>query len=196
MKVNFQPNTYQNKQNFKGTYIIQIPHKAFSNPENIKGCSRFVADQISDFMHPTGFWQKFNHFLNIFCTNFLCYPEKFSYMFSKSGMETNNLNYSLQWLRTNTELPIEDALEKNYHSFFIYTNKDARNVFKQIKSVCQHTSVSEFCEKYTDLHMISAAVNAKIGVGLDKAMNEQYKNATIYRIEDLSELKEIAQKIN
>ena len=43
--------------------------------------------------------------------------------------------------------------------------------------------------------MMATARTAKIGVELDKAMETQYKNATIYEIENLSELNEVAQKI-
>ncbi len=186
----------QNQQpNFKGAYIIQIPHKAFSNPENIKECSKLVGEQISKFMNPNKFMQKINNFMNLFRQNLFCYPERFSYMFSKTGMEKGNIGISIQWLRANTGLPIADALKENYHSFFIYTNKDARNVLKQITSVCRNTHAPEFYEKYTDPMMMATARTAKIGVELDKAMETQYKNAIIYEIENLSELNEVAQKI-
>lgn len=186
----------QNQQpNFKGAYIIQIPHKAFSNPENIKECSKLVGEQISKFMHPNKFMQKINNFMNLFRQNLFCYPEKFSYMFSKTGMEKANIESSIQWLRANTGLPIADALKENYHSFFVYTNSDAHYVLKQIASVIRNTRVPEFIEKYTDPKMIATALTAKIGVGLDKAMETQYKNATTYEIENLSVLKEVAQKI-
>ena len=60
----------QNQQpNFKGAYIIQIPHKAFSNPENIKECSKLVGEQISKFMNPNKFMQKINNFMNLFLQN-------------------------------------------------------------------------------------------------------------------------------
>lgn len=179
-----------NKQpNFKGTYIVQIPHKAFSNPNNIQECTKVVGKQICKFR------SKLDNFMNIFKQNLFCYPEKFSYMFSKKGMESGNLSNSIQWLRTNTGLPIADALRENYHSFFIYTKDDAGNVLKQITSVCKNTRAPEFLEKYSDPHMIATARTAKIGVELDKAMESQYKSAIIYEIENLADLKEVALKI-
>ena len=39
------------------------------------------------------------------------------------------------------------------------------------------------------------AMNAKIGVALDKGLEKQYNNAITYEIKNLSELGEIAQKI-
>ena len=188
-------NQNQSQPNFKGTYIIQIPHKAFSNPENIKECSKLVGEQISKFMHPNKFMQKINNFMNLFRQNLFCYPEKFSYMFSKTGMERGNIGSSIQWLRANTGLPIADVLKENYHSFFVYTNSDARNVLKQITSVCRNTHAPEFYEKYTDPMMMATARTAKIGVELDKAMEKQYQSATKYEIENLTDLKEVAQKI-
>lgn len=185
----------QLQPNFKGTYIVQIPHKAFSNPENIKECSKLVGEQISKFMSPNKFMQKINNFLNLFNQKLFCYPEKFSYMFSNTGMKTCNIDHSIQWLRTNTALPIADALKEGYHSFYIYTNKDARYVLKQITSVCRKTSAHEFYKKYKDPMMIAAARTAKIGVELDKAMEKQYHNATMYEIKNLTELKKVVQKI-
>ena len=38
-------------------------------------------------------------------------------------------------------------------------------------------------------------MNAKIGVTLDKALEKKYNSAITYKIENLSELGEIAQKI-
>lgn len=50
-----------NKQpNFKGTYIVQIPHKAFSNPNNIQECNKIVGKQICKFR------SQLDNFLNIF----------------------------------------------------------------------------------------------------------------------------------
>lgn len=195
IRIEFQQNTYQNKQNFRGTYVVQIPHKAFSNPENIKECSKLVGNQISKFLITNKFLQKIYKFLNIFNTKLFCYPEKFSYMFSKTSMQRTNLNNSIQWLRANTGLPIADALKENYHSFFIYTNKDARNVFKQIKLACRQTHAPEFYDQYTDPYMIATARTSKIGVAIDKGLEEQYKSAPIYQIEKLTELKEVVQKI-
>lgn len=43
--------------------------------------------------------------------------------------------------------------------------------------------------------MIASALNAKIGVALDKRLENQYNSAITYEIENLSEIKEIAQKI-
>lgn len=184
-----------NYPNFKGTYIVQIPHKAFANPENIKECSKLVGDQMSKLMRPNKFLQKCNKLLNMFNSQVFCYPERFSYMFSKTGMDVNNMNNSIKWLRENTGLPVADVLRKNFHSFFIYTNKDADNVLKEITSACKNTRVPEFIEKYTDPKMIAIAMNAKIGVALDKGLEKQYNNAITYEIKNLSELGEIAQKI-
>lgn len=184
-----------NYPNFKGTYIVQIPHKAFANPENIKECSKLVGDQMSKLMRPNKFLQKCNKLLNMFNSKLFCYPERFSYMFSKTGMDVNNMNNSIKWLRENTGLPVADVLRKNFHSFFIYTNKDADNVLKEITSACKNTRVPEFIEKYTDPKMIAIAMNAKIGVALDKGLEKQYNNAITYEIKNLSELGEIAQKI-
>lgn len=184
-----------NYPNFKGTYIVQIPHKAFANSENIKECSKLVGDQMSKLMRPNKFLQKCNKLLNMFNSKLFCYPERFSYMFSKTGMDVNNMNNSIKWLRENTGLPIADVLRENFHSFFIYTNKEAHNVLKEITSACKNTRVPEFCEKYTDPKMIAIAMNAKIGVALDKGLEKQYNNAITYEIKNLSELGEIAQKI-
>lgn len=184
-----------NYPNFKGTYIVQIPHKAFENPENIKECSKLVGDQMSKLMRPNKFLQQCNKLLNMFNSKLFCYPERFSYMFSKIGMDVNNMNNSIKWLRENTGLPVADVLRENFHSFFIYTKKDAHNVLKEITSACKNTRVPEFCEKYTDPKMIAIAMNAKIGVALDKGLEKQYNNAITYEIKNLSELGEIAQKI-
>ncbi len=179
----------KNQPNFKGTYIVQIPHKAFTNPNNIQECTKLVSKQICKFR------SKLDNFLNIFKQNLFCYPEKFSYMFSKKGMESCKLNNSVQWLRSNTGLPIADALRENYHSFFIYTKDDAGNVLKQITSACKNTRAPEFLEKYSDPHMIATARTAKIGVEIDKAMESQYKNAIVYEVENLADLKEVAKNI-
>ncbi|MBR5554891.1 hypothetical protein IKU74_02645 [bacterium] len=178
-----------NQPNFKGTYIVQIPHKAFTNPNNIQECTKLVSKQICKFR------SKLDNFLNIFKQNLFCYPEKFSYMFSKKGMESCKLNNSVQWLRSNTGLPIADALRENYHSFFIYTKDDAGNVLKQITSVCKNTRAPKFLAKYSDPHMIATARTAKIGVELDKAMERQYKSAIVYEVENLADLKDVAQNI-
>ena len=180
---------------FKGTYIVQIPHKAFENPENIKECSRLVGDQISKLMRPNKFLQKCNKLLNMFNSKLFCYPERFSYMFSKTGMDVNNIKNSIKWLRDNTGLPVADVIRENFHSFFIYTNKDAHKVLKEITSACKNTRATEFFKKYTDPKMIAIAMNAKIGVTLDKGLEKQYNNAITYEIKNLSELGEIAQKI-
>ena len=66
---------------------------------------------------------------------------------------------------------------------------------KEITSACKNTRVPEFIEKYTDPKMIAIAMNAKIGVALDKGLEKQYNNAITYEIKNLSELGEIAQKI-
>ena len=178
-----------NKPNFKGTYIVQIPHKAFLNPNNIQECTELMGKQICKFR------PKLENFLNIFKQNLFCYPERFSYMFSKKAMESGKLNNSVHWLRSNTGLPIADVLRENYHSFFIYTKDDASNVLKQITSACKNTRTPEFLKKYSDPHMIATARTAKIGVELDKAMESQYKNAIVYEVESLSDVKEVVLKI-
>ena len=58
-----------------------------------------------------------------------------------------------------------------------------------------HRDATEFFKKYTASKMIESALNAKIGVALDKRLENQYNSAITYEIENLSEIKEIAQKI-
>ena len=188
-------NQKQSQPNFKSTYIVQIPYKAFSNPENMKECTKLVGEQISKLMRSNKFMKKINNFMNVFDQNLFCYPEKFSYMFAKTGMESCNIGSSIQWLRANTGLPIADALRENYHSFYIYTHGDARNVVKRMTSVCKNTHATEFYEKYTDPMMMATALNAKIGAELDKTMEKQYKSATVFEIEKLTDLEEVARKI-
>ena len=76
-------NPNQSQPNFKGTYIIQIPHKAFSNPKNIKECSKLVGEQISKFMQPNKFMQKINNFVNLFRMNLFAIPKNFLIRFQK-----------------------------------------------------------------------------------------------------------------
>lgn len=76
-------NQNQLQPNFKGTYIVQIPHKAFSNPENIKKCSELVGEQISKFMYTNKLIQKIHKCMNLFNQKLFCYPKNFLICFQK-----------------------------------------------------------------------------------------------------------------
>lgn len=196
MKIDFRQNSYQNKQNFNGTYIVQIPHKVFSNPNNIQECSKLVGNSINKFMMDNKFGQKFYKFLKLFQFKVLCYPEKFSNTFFKKAMEKNGLSYSLQWFKMNTGLPVADVLKEGYHSFFVFTGKDKHIILKQIIKAGGDTDFSELMEKFeSDPGLQIASIATQIGVTLDKAIGTLYERAQTFTIESLTELPEVARAI-
>ena len=196
MKIDFRQNSYQNKQNFNGTYIVQIPHKVFSNPNNIQECSKLVGNSIGKFMMDSKFGQKFYNFFKLFQFKVLCYPEKFSNTYFKKAMEKNGLNYSLQWFRMNTGLPVADVLKEGYHSFFVFTNQDMRYVMKQMIKAGGDTDSSELINKFqSDPKMQIVSIVANTGVTLDNAIGELYRRAQTFTIDSLAALPGVAQKI-
>jgi hypothetical protein len=191
--------------NFKAVNIVQVPKKVFKDPENLKECSNTfklaLAKETGDKVNRGLFGILLSKILNKKnkTTHIL---ERSSYYASKTMMEENNVPYSLYWLSQNTGLPIKGALDKNYHSFFVFTQDDKKGVLKSTRGAMKHIlkTVREGNQLYpNDTDMQGVYTAAKIGVVLDKSLAEKTSidnPSHTFRLKSLDDIKNIVKKLD
>lgn len=195
MKVNFCPCANQKPQNFKGIYLVQIPQKAFLNPQNEEKCLKTVRDILLYSLRVNQSKVSGNKIPYIPNSNIVFQHQTFSHALLNAGLKKNEFSPSVQWVRDNTEIPVTSSIKENYHSFFIYTKHNAVDVLKKIRLVQKNAQASELDKQYKDSIMEDVHKQALLGFEIDKNLENYYKRAQRYVIETLTQLNEVALKI-
>lgn len=205
MQISTPPKSYQ--PNFGQVNLIQIPKKAFQNPENFRMCSKEFSKAV-DKTTGSGF------ILGRLMENLLTllglggkrtcktYTQLESRSYSMCESLLNKMGYSLEWLEQNTGTKLKKPLNKDMHSFYLLTNehKDGMlpyvkvsNTFKLMmphlkEGVLKHPS---------DNQMSTLYATAKVGEKMDKQFEEVIAGSKIheFKLENLGELKNIADKL-
>ncbi len=188
---------------FKAVNLVKISHKAFANPKNYKECSEVFGKTLHQ---ATG--EKLRGFLRSIIVYFTPKPLKTMYIFEnpsyrhavKSMQETGN-NYSLNWLKQNTQLPVKDVIDENYHSFYVFT-KEHKNGYanicnESIKNISK--AVDEGCEKYPNNEKMALLyAETKIGTEEDKAVTKLLENTPVneFSLQSLDEVKNIVKNLD
>lgn len=191
-----------NNTNFKAINLVQIPRKAFENPENYKECSRIFSKNV-DRISKEFFGAKLSVLLAFISTKFvknLTVLESFSLSGAREALNDNKINYSLSWLKQNTGLEIPDALDNEYHSFYIYTKEDKSKMMDAIKTSAKNlmTYAREAISKYDDPKMQNAYTAIKMAIEIDSLANTAMAGTSIkkFKIENLDELKSISKELD
>lgn len=204
MQINPNSNYQYQTPNFKAISLVQIPRKAFKNPENIKECSQFFGDKVKQISG-----EKVKGAVGALLALFfprlvksMTILENFSHSYAKIGLETNNINYPLSWFRMNSGLDIPEAKDENYHSFLVYTKNDKKNVMratieiaKKLKSYIQE-GISKYSGHNTPLASLYAT--AKMGIDTDKIIAELTKDVPVktFQINSVEELDKIVKELD
>jgi len=202
MQINTNHN--YNKTNFKAKSLVQIPRKAFTNPENFAECSRVFSEKVRQISGE----KTRNVFGALLATLFprlvksVNVLESFSHGYVKEAMESNNIKYPITWFKQNTGLDIPtETLDENLHSFYVYTKNDKRNALKAIMEALKNAKsyVIEGKSRYSGNEALASAyVLAKLGVETDRLLNESTKDTPLrtFRLESIDELDKIAQELD
>ena len=201
MKVNLQYNTNQNT-NFKAVSMVQIPRKAFTHPENVKQCSK----EFNKTLYNTILAQKSGLFAKIIScltkrqNKIATVLESPSFYIAKEAMQQQNLEYGLNWLKLNTGLPIQEALDKNTYTFYVFTKEHKDECInamqKPLKNIFKYAN--ESLERYSiDSSMAYIYVKSKIGVDSDAMLKKTIAENPINKIKinSLDEVKNIITKL-
>ena len=203
MQIQSTPNYNAKSPNFKAVSIVQIPRKAFKNPENYKECRKIFANKLDKLVGDrlTG---RLGAILALFTTkphktaNLL---ENYALLNARVAMDINNMKYSINWLEQNTGLAIPKALDENFHSFYVYTKDDIGKVMSTVKQATKNlwSNTKEAITKYPkDKRMTNIYAATKIGVQAEALRQEIFKDTPVqkFKIENLDELKNIVKDLD
>ena len=189
--------------NFKAVNIVQVPKRAFSNPENLKTCEKEFSKVIAK---ATG--DKLNGIIGAIVALFTAKPhkiaiilEKPTYNVAKRAMQNKNINYSLSWLKQNTGIPIEGPLQDGVHSFYVFTKEDKQSfrdaIIKPLKNILAYTK--EGMKKHpSDNKLANVYAQVKIGKATEDGFNQVIGDRNIPRIkiETLEDLPKIVKDLD
>ena len=203
MKVNFYPSNNQQTQNFKGIYLVQIPYKAFSEPQNEAKCLNIVRDLVLNSLRHNKSKVSGNNIPYFPDSNIVFQHDTFSHSLLNASMQKNAFCPPVQWIKDNTGIPVVKPLNENYHSFFIYTKHDAVKVKQQKalaqKNMQQSLNLDTQYNQYKDTIMKNILKdihsNVLLGIEIDKRLQTCYRIAKRYVIGTLANLNDVAQKI-
>ena len=203
MKIQSTPNYNAKTPNFKAVSIVQIPRKAFKNPENYKECSKIFANKLDKLVGDrlTG---RLGAILALFTTKphkTAIFLENTALLNAKAVLDKNNIKYSVNWLEQNTGLAIPKALDENFHSFYVYTKDDIGKVMSAVKQATKNlwSNMKEARMKYPqDSKMTHVYASTKYGVQAEALRQEIFKDTPVqkFKIENLDELENIVKDLD
>ena len=189
--------------NFKSVSIVQVSKKAFANPENFKACSKSFGKALDTATGDklTGF---FGNIIALFTPKLhktgyhLEYP---SYFAAKTLMSKYNINYSMHWLKQNTGLPIKEAVDNDYHSFYVFTKEHKDRYVDAFHGTMKKilSNAKEAINKYSgDKTMATIYANLKTDISIDKAIDEMAAEAPVkkFKLDSLDEIKNIVKDLD
>ncbi len=194
----------KNNLNFRSVSLVQIPRKAFANPENIKECSKYFGKALDKATKDklSGTLGSIIAFLFSSKHQKTAYMlENTSYYMAKNAMLNNGYDYSIFWLAQNTDLPVKDVIDKDYHSFYVFTKEHKAGFINAYKSVFKDLFdfSKEGLRKYsTDSKMAAIYTQVKTGVKIDKNIasmlgDEQVK---VFKLNNVNQVKDIVKDLN
>ncbi len=115
-------NSVQPKTHFKSIYKVQVPKDLFLNPSNSLEC---VQDFENNIFPAVGEL--------IGCKGRFCsFIESAGYQYALNELNDDGLGYcSVDWLNRNTESNIKLPESEDNHTFYVFTDKDLKKIFKK-----------------------------------------------------------------
>lgn len=202
MNVNFTPQIKQSP-NFKSVSIVQVSKKAFANPENFKACSKSFGKALD-----TATGDRLTGLLANLVALFTAKPcktgfhlESPSYISAKKLMDKYGINYSMSWLKQNTGLPIKEAVDNDYHSFYVFTKEHKGRYVDAFHGTMKKilSNAKEAINKYSgDKTMATIYANLKTDISIDKAIDEMAAEAPVkkFKLDSLDEIKNIVKDLD
>ena len=201
--MNITPTSNTANTNFKAVNIVQIPKRAFSNPENLKTCQKEFSKALDS---TTG--DKLNNIFGAILALFTTKPhktgtilEKPTYNFAKTAMQKNGINYSLSWLSQNTGIPIGNALKEGVHSFYVFTKEDKQGFMNALSKPLKH--LLEFTREGLKRHpsdkkLANIYAHTKYGNAIEEGFNNVIGERKIpqIKIETLEDLPKIIKDLD
>lgn len=190
--------------NFKAVNIVQIPKKAFSNPENLENCKKEFSKALdcATMNRTNGILGTIkNLFNNIKPSNTKSYLEKPTYYYAKNAMQKNNINYSLSWLSQHTGVPIAENLENGMHSFYVVTKDNMIDFLNAYTPPIKNVSelLKEALKKHPlDSKLADVCARVKIANLIERNFDRliEYKGIPIIKIETLDDLPKIVKDLD
>lgn len=201
--MQISPTSNSVNTNFKAVNIVQVPKKAFSNPENLKTCekefSKVIDYATGDRM--SGIWGTIVALFSTKPHKTVTILEKPTYNVAKRVMQNKNINYSLSWLSQNMGIPIEGPLQDGVHSFYVFTKEDKQGfmdaITKPLKNVLAYTK--EGMKKHpSDNKLANVYAQVKMGKATEDGFNQVIgdRNVAKIKIETLEDLPNIIKDLD
>ena len=193
---------------FKGVNMVQISKKAFKNPENAHAviddfCDTFVKE-MEKYPHKSrGFLDKIIRKFTKAADAFL-YLETPAYIDKVDVLKENKLDgWPLSILSQKTGIPIKNAIDDDYHSFFILTNAEGRKADKYYNSRSQSKKAVKTVQQEIYQKEITSQEQAQLYYDmrmlqiLDEGMENLIKGVPQkgFKVETLDDAKALVQKI-
>lgn len=125
-------NTESHKQNFKGIYQVQIPKKAFREPNDYYGVASAFCEKVSEITgEKRPVLQSILSLMGLgrrITKTYLTMEQPYFQELMSTLQDVGN--YSLSWVSLRTKLPVRPPLSENHHSFFVYTKEQKDKVLK------------------------------------------------------------------
>lgn len=197
-------NIQQNQPSFKQINLVQIPKKAFNNPDNMISCTQDFynslaecatkkSSKISDFLSSIG--------LSKYFSKYTVLQESPTYMLGKRLSE--QYGYSVEYFEQNTKIPFKKALNKDMFSYFVLTKKH----HKEASDLCSRSykkelinyATKEFIKlqqegKYPSEYVPGAIATKEFEKSLDKIISEDEIHK--FELNSIDELKNIVGELN
>ena len=203
--MHITPITQNNSTNFKAINFVQLPKKAFINPENRTLCTKIFQKHIDKATKDPlkGFWGSIIAFLggrHFAKTGIL--SDNPSFIYTITGMEHEKIPYSLSWVKRNTDLPIKDSWNVDDNLKFLVFTKEDKDAFvgvfsNPLKNLFKY--MKEGLNRYkTFPGMAGIYANAKVGVETDALLEKLIGNREIktIEIETLDDIFKIINKLD
>ena len=201
-------NSFQTpKPNFKQVNLIQIPKKAFEDPQNLKQCSKKFGSVLDK---ATGKGLMAGSFVENLMVLLGIGGKKVGKVYVQLESRSHDMcdellegaGYSIEWLERNTGTKLKKPLDENMHSFYVLTKEHKDGVLPSLK----WTNISKIMLRYLkegtlkypqDNEMSNFYARAKAGEKLDQQFDEVIAGSQIhkFKLKNLDELKNIADKL-
>ena len=195
MDLGITPINVKQNPNFKQVTCVQIPKKAFINPENVRECSDMFPKRLDATVGVNR--SVLSGMTNQIKTAYI--PESMSYFAAKIAMQERGFNYSIGWAAQNTGLSIKKPINENYYSFYVFT-KEHLDILKNamLKAMNIKNYINEGKSKYpNDNDMAVIYATTKCGVETDKILDSQnaYNPTETIKLNSLDELDSVKDKL-
>ena len=167
--------------NFKQVSLVKIKKSAFANPNNLAEC-QFNFDSILKKISKTKISNKLIQYLTYlglgrFATKFLLILENPLFLNVQDVLQKQNFGADLNWLQSNTQTELPEAMDPDAHSFYVLTGKDKNDYISELSIKKLFKFFNEFKEisagkKFSDPDAAECYAVAKFSTFFNRKFNK------------------------